>query len=149
MFTWKTLLGTVVLIVFASTAVGEVVIKKTTLEWHDIAKMDGDEVFNSLCAVCHGISGKGDGAAVSALDKGVPDLTVLAANNGGVYSHKDVKKVIFGRFRTIAHGTVDMPPWGEQMMYASRPGWSSFPRRAYSRERINTLTTYIESFQVE
>ena len=139
------ILGTALFIVYASTAVGEVVIKTAPLEWRDIENMGGGEVFNELCAVCHGTGGKGDGPAISALDKGVPDLTVLAASNGGTYPHIGVENMIYGRSRTITHGTVDMPPWGEQFMYAG-PG--TFPRQAYARNQVQALTTHIESLQV-
>ena len=139
------LLGTVLFIIFANIAVGEVVIKTAPLEWRNIANMDGGEVFNELCAVCHGTGGIGDGPAISALDKGVPDLTVLTASNGGTYPHRGVENMIFGSSRTLTHGTVDMPPWGEQFMYAG-PG--TFPRQAYAREQVQALTTHIESLQV-
>jgi len=139
------LLGTVLIIIFANTAIAEVVIKTAPLEWRTIANMDGDEVFDELCAVCHGTGGKGDGPAISALDKGVPDLTVLAAGNDGTYPHKRVEIMIFGSSRTLTHGTVDMPPWGEQFMYAG-PG--TFPREAYARKQAQALTTHIESLQV-
>jgi len=143
------ILGTVVLTIFAGTAFGEVVIKEAPLQWEDVAELDGDEVFNNLCSACHGTSGKGDGPAVSALEKGVPDLTVLAANNGGVYSHRKVEDVIYGKHRVVAYGNIDMPMWGEQFMYL-RPGLgiNNFPRRYYARERIHTLSTHIESLQV-
>lgn len=141
------ILGIVVLIIFTGTAFGEVVIKEAPLKWEDVAELDGDEVFNNLCSACHGTSGKGDGPAVSALEKGVPDLTVLAANNGGVYSHRKVEDVISGKHRVVAYGTIDMPMWGEQFTYV-RPGLGNFPRRYYARERIHTLSTYIESIQV-
>ena len=140
------LLGMVLFIIFANTAVGEVVIKTAPLEWRTIANMDGDEVFNELCAACHGTGGKGEGPAVSALDKGVPDLTFLAASNGGTYPHKGVEIMIYGQSRTITHGTIDMPPWGEQFMYAG-PG--TFPRQAFAREQVHALATHIESLQVD
>lgn len=138
------ILGTAIFIVSASNAVGEVVIKTAPLEWRDIAHMDGGEVFNKLCAVCHGTGGKGDGPAVNALDKGVPDLTVLAASNSSTYPHRDVEHMIYGQSRTISHGTVDMPPWGEQFMYAG-PG--TFPRQAFAREQVHALATHIENLQ--
>ena len=143
------ILGIVVLIIFTGTAFGEVVIKEAPLKWEDVAELDGDDVFNNLCSACHGTSGKGDGPAVSALEKGVPDLTVLAANNGGVYSHRKVEDVISGKHRVVAHGTIDMPMWGEQFMYLRPgPGINNFPRRYYAKERVHTLSTYIESLQV-
>jgi mono/diheme cytochrome c family protein len=143
------ILGVVLFIISASTAVGKVVVKTAPLEWQDFANIDGDEMFDNLCANCHGTGGKGDGPAVGALEKGVPDLTVLAAKNGGVYGHKKVEGVIFGKHRSVATDAIDMPMWGEQFMYVRPgPGISTFPRRYYARERVRTLSTYIESLQV-
>jgi len=139
-----------VTILCAGTTFGEVAIREAQLEWEEVAKLDGDVVFNNLCAVCHGEDGKGDGPAVSALKNTVPDLTVLATNNDDVYPHKQVKNVIFGRNRNVAHGTSGMPYWGEHFMYL-RPGPPSLnevPNRKYAWERSNTLSTYIESLQV-
>jgi len=143
------ILGTIVLITFTGTAFGEVTIKSAPLKWEDVANLDGDEVFNNLCSTCHGTGGRGDGPAASALNTGVPDLTILAAKNGGVYAHRQVKAVISGKHRVVANGTIDMPMWGEQFMYVRPgPGINSFPHRYFARERINTLSTYIEGLQV-
>jgi len=139
-----------VTILCAGTTFGEVVIREVPLKWEQVARLDGDVVFNNLCAVCHGVGGKGDGPAVTALKQPVPDLTVLAANNDGVYPHKQVKNVIFGRHRDVTHGTSGMPYWGEHFMYL-RPGSPSLievENRKYAWERSNTLSTYVESLQV-
>ena len=56
-----------VMILCAGTTFGEVVIREVPLKWEQVARLDGDVVFNNLCAVCHGVGGKGDGPAVSAL----------------------------------------------------------------------------------
>lgn len=141
------ILWTTVLVIFAGTAVGKVVIVERPLEWQDVAHADGGELFNNLCASCHGVSGRGDGQAARALDKGVPDLTVLAAKNDGVYMHNRVKLIISGENREIAHGSIDMPIWGKQFMYV-RPGWSTFQREAFARRKINSIDTYVESLQV-
>jgi mono/diheme cytochrome c family protein len=131
------------MILFAGTALGEVVIKKAPLRWDQVATLDGEVVFNNLCASCHGISAKGDGPAVMALELSVPDLTVLAANNGGVYPHHHVQHVINGRFREDPHRTVGMPKWGEQFEYIRRGG----PSRAYAWERVDALNKHIASLQ--
>ncbi len=80
----------------------------------------------------------------------MPDLTVLAANNGGEYPHKQVKDVIFGKHRNVAPGTIGMPYWGEHLMYLQPgpPRFHEVQNRRYAWERINTLNTYIESLQV-
>ena len=41
------ILGMIVFIVFANTAVGEVVIKEVALEWQDVAHLDGGTVFRN------------------------------------------------------------------------------------------------------
>ena len=64
------------------TTFGEVAIKEAQLKWEDVANLDGDVVFDNLCAVCHGVGGKGNGPAVSALEHTVPDLTIIAASKG-------------------------------------------------------------------
>jgi len=138
-----------VTIVCAGTTSGEVVIREAPLKWEKVANSDGDELFSNLCAACHGAGGKGDGPAVNALDKAVPDLTVLAANNDGVYAHEKVEDVISGKYRIVAHGAIDMPMWGEQFMYVSPgPGVYSTPRRYHARERIHNLSNHIGSLQV-
>lgn len=136
------------LILCTGTALAAVVIKQEPLQWEDVANVEGDALYNNLCASCHGAGGKGDGKAAAALQKHVPDLTVLSLNNDGVYSHKRIEKVIYGNFRESVHGSIDMPMWGEQFMYV-RSGWNTFMREAYARKKIHTLTTYIESIQVQ
>jgi mono/diheme cytochrome c family protein len=141
-------LSMVVLSSFTGTAVGEVVIREVPLRWEMVAELDGDEVFSNLCAACHGAGGRGDGPAVSALETAVPDLTVLAVNNDGLYPRKHVENVIFGRFRDESEGKSQMPYWGEHFLYL-RTGVSGIPRKTYAWERTRTLATYVESLQVD
>jgi DNA-binding winged helix-turn-helix (wHTH) protein len=70
---------------------------------------DGEVVFNNLCAACHGVSGKGDGPAAGSLRKNVPDLTILSAGNHGVFPRDHVENTIAGKYRVVAHETIDMP----------------------------------------
>jgi len=55
----------------------------------DIGKME----YDSACAVCHGLTGKGDGPLKSQLTKPVPDLTILTKNNKGVFPFDRVYRV--------------------------------------------------------
>ena len=142
------ILGMVGFVVCVNTSAGELVIKEQPLEWQDVAHLDGGVVFSNLCAACHGPGGKGDGPAASVLNKHVPDLTVLAANNDGHFSHRGVENAIYGKSRIVAHNTVDMPAWGEQFYYL-RMGWSTFQREAFARNRVHTLTAHIESLQLD
>ena len=85
MKTLTLILGTIVLITFANVAAQEVVIKKAPLKYHSVKTTDGGELYSNICAVCHGLNGKGDGPAAPAFDKPVADLTILSAKNGGEY----------------------------------------------------------------
>ena len=142
-----TILGTVALLTSAGHAVATTVIREEPLDWQQIANMDGDAVFQNLCASCHGVGGNGNGPAASVIDKDVPDLTRLAANNGGEFSHNAVERSISGNSRNVKHGGIDMPAWEQQFKYV-QTGWSSFQREAYARKRIHQLAEYIESIQV-
>ena len=137
-----------VAVLVASTTFAEVVIREVQLKWEDVAELDGDVVFNNICAVCHGVSGKGDGPAVSALEHAVPDLTVVAANNDGVYPHEKMKNVIFGRHRDVARETSGMPYWGEHFMYLRTHFIIDAPNRKYAWARVDTLNKHVESLQV-
>jgi len=147
MKTLITILGTVALLTSAGHAVAKTVIREEPLDWQQIANMDGGAVFQNLCASCHGAGGIGNGPAASVIDKDVPNLTRLASNNGGEFSHNAVERSISGNSRNVKHGGIDMPAWEQQFKYA-QTGWSSFQREAYARKRIHQLAEYIESIQV-
>lgn len=142
-----TILGTIALLTSAGNAIAKTVVREEPLTWQQIANMDGDAVFQNLCASCHGVGGNGDGPAANVIDKSVPDLTRLAANNDGEFSHNAVERAISGNSRAVTHGTIDMPAWEQQFKYVQM-GWSSFQREAYARKRIHQLAKYIESIQV-
>jgi mono/diheme cytochrome c family protein len=44
----------------------------------------GKREYVNHCAVCHGVSGKGDGPLATQLKAHVADLTQIQKNNGGV-----------------------------------------------------------------
>ena len=73
---------------------------------------NGAMVYRAFCAVCHGQDAKGDGVFAPALLIAPPDLTRLAANNGGVFPVFEVVARIDGRDPVLAHGG-EMPLFGE------------------------------------
>jgi mono/diheme cytochrome c family protein len=79
----------------------------------------GKAEFLSLCGSCHGSDGKGTGPASAGLKVPPPDLTVLAKKNSGVFPFDSVYEVIDGRKIVTAHGSRDMPIWGNR--YAPEP----------------------------
>ena len=144
----KSLMTAGLILTCAGTAFGEPTIREVPLTWQDVARLDGEELYNNLCSTCHGLEGKGNGPAASALGRAVPDLTLLSAVNGGSFPHKQVEKVIYGKTRAGESGATDMPAWGQQFK-SIRTGWSGFPQESYVRGRVHTLATYIESIQAD
>jgi mono/diheme cytochrome c family protein len=101
----------------------------------------GKAMFESYCSACHGLDGKGDGPARSAL-KGTPaDLTLLAQKNGGKFPANHVA-VKLREVDQAVHGSKEMPIWGP--LLSSVSGNSE----AEVQLRISNLTRYIQSLQV-
>jgi len=99
------------------------------------------EMYTAYCAVCHGKDGKGNGPAAEALRVAPPDLTILARKNANNYPYDRVKSAILGDVRLSAHGSKEMPVWGE-LFWGMSQGHSSEVQL-----RVNNLDNYIESMQ--
>ena len=141
------LFGIIVVIIAAGTLV-QAEDQQVPLTREQVALIDGEELYGELCAVCHGKSGMGDGPAAAALKDPVPDLTGLAARNDGTFPRKAVENSVAGESRAVAHGTVEMPIWG-QVFEGERPDWKQFRREALARHRVYNLTAYLETIQAE
>jgi mono/diheme cytochrome c family protein len=100
----------------------------------------GAEMFKSYCAVCHGVNAKGNGPAAPALKKQPADLTRLAADNSGKFPSLSVYNSIAGDNMMPAHGSADMPIWGDVFRTLSRD-------EGARQMRLHNLTKYIESLQ--
>ena len=82
-----------------------------------IADMDsiGKLEFQKNCAACHGIDGTGKNAPfLDFMRKSPPDLTMIAKRNGGTYPYKQVFTLIQDPAGNRAHGSSDMPVWGDR-----------------------------------
>ncbi|MFN4140369.1 c-type cytochrome [Aestuariivirga sp.] len=73
----------------------------------------GKTEFMLRCAACHGPGGKGDGAVGQLLKVPPPDLTRIAERNGGTFPFQRIYDIIDGRQAIAAHGTREMPVWGD------------------------------------
>lgn len=102
---------------------------------------NGAEMFKAYCAVCHGQDGKGGGPAVAALKSSPGDLTLLTKRNGGKFPELRVFNAIRGEVGIAAHGSQDMPIWGQVFQDMSRNDSAQTPLR------IRNLTKFVESFQ--
>ena len=115
-------------------------IKKTTVTATSPAS--GKEMYLHYCASCHGKEGKGDGPAAVALKVPPKNLATMAARNGGKFPDFRVAGAIEGSDKVAAHGSRDMPIWGE-VFNGMDPGGA-----ATAKLRIGNLTEYIKSIQV-
>jgi mono/diheme cytochrome c family protein len=116
-------------------------IQKTSIKYTN--PDSGREMYAAYCAVCHGLTGKGDGPAAPAL-KTRPDLTELSKNNGGKYPSTHVGSVMEFGAPVTAHGSKDMPTWGPLFESLS----SEYPtKRAEMNVRIKNLIGYLKTLQ--
>jgi mono/diheme cytochrome c family protein len=74
----------------------------------------GKSEFQSSCASCHGKDAKGKGPVSDQLKTPPPDLTVLAKNNNGIFPMNAIYETMYGSKTIPAHGTREMPIWGER-----------------------------------
>lgn len=92
-------------------APGLVVAADTKLDAAAAAK--GQLTFVRYCVSCHGPSARGDGSLAGDLRVPVPDLTTLSSRSGGKYPYERVVRIITSGEVVRAHGTPDMPAWGD------------------------------------
>jgi mono/diheme cytochrome c family protein len=102
----------------------------------------GAQMYKNYCAACHGMGGKGDGPAAEFLKKWPPDLTMMAQHNSGVYPAEHVVSTLRLGTPSHAHGTEDMPLWGELFRTVDA-------NQSLGELRIKNLANFIESLQVK
>jgi mono/diheme cytochrome c family protein len=105
----------------------------------------GKVLFHQNCSVCHGLDGKGpDSGSIYDLEpeKWVKpaDLTALSERNSGKFPADRVRDAIYFKGSIPAHGTPEMPAWGNVFyLLKSRP--------KVLEERVRDLSAYIDSIQ--
>jgi mono/diheme cytochrome c family protein len=104
----------------------------------------GWEYYAQYCASCHGADGRGRGPAAGAMKTPPSDLTRIAARRAGSFPDGEITRFIDGRFDLAAHGSREMPVWGER--FGER-----IPDAGVSEEvvrgRILVLVEYLKSIQ--
>ena len=73
--------------------------------------IDGRTAYLENCAACHGAAGMGNGPVARDLGEVPPDLTLIAARNGGVFPRDEVMSIIDGLNRD-PHFSAAMPEFG-------------------------------------
>ncbi len=113
------------------------------------AQSDGEALFISRCAGCHGPSGQGDGPMATLITLPVADLTQLATRNEGEFPLIDVVRVIDGRADLRGHGGAPMPVFGTILGGGSAvldlPGGGVLETRG----DVLAIAEYLRELQVE
>lgn len=104
----------------------------------------GSPTYRTYCANCHGLDGRGKGEITDSLGKKPNDLTRLAAENDGVYPAERMEQVIDGRVEVAAHGSREMPVWGDLFLW---PEDDSPERREHVKRKIGELVAYLRTLQ--
>jgi mono/diheme cytochrome c family protein len=128
--------GVLALALSIGTAAAQAKVEKVPIKSTPVS--DGKTMFNSYCAVCHGTDGKGSGPAAASLTKTPADLTKISARNGGTFPAVKVKRYIEGLDEISAHGTRDMPMWGDLFRSLSRDT---------ADLRVQALADYLKGMQ--
>lgn len=126
-------------------AAGTAAFAMEDLGTQSIGKME----FQKNCASCHGMGGKGDGPMLEFLKQTPPDLTTLSKSNGGVYPQDKVYAWIRDPQKIRAHGTAEMPIWGDRYSkeIIEKYGPDYYGPGSSVQERILELVFFLGSIQ--
>jgi len=105
-----------------------------------IRSMAGRDLYDFYCAACHGRDGGGRGPAAPALRVAPPDLRTLAARHGGAFPAAAVRRILAGERDIAAHGSREMPIWGQIFDGLDADG-------RLNRIRIDNIVAYLGSIQ--
>jgi Cytochrome c len=114
---WKLLSGSVLVTALTiaipaspqSTKTG-IKIKQTEVRY--ISPVSGRQMYESYCASCHGVDGRGDANAAAALPQPITDLTLLSIRNGGKFPVDAVYYLVTDKDSYHDHAGDGMPVWG-------------------------------------
>jgi mono/diheme cytochrome c family protein len=104
----------------------------------------GRSEYLKYCASCHGPEARGGGPVSPFLAKPAPDLTSIAAANGGDFPTGELGLLIDGRSMTPTHGNREMPVWGADLSEDLVEGERS---EELVRGRIRMILIYLEAVQ--
>jgi mono/diheme cytochrome c family protein len=98
---------------------------------------EGRALFTRYCSSCHGLEADGHGPVASFLARPPADLRHLGERYGRPLAADRIARYVDGREDVGAHGTREMPVWGERFRV---PEGGLDPR-------IRAIVTYLESVQ--
>ncbi len=105
----------------------------------------GKQMYQSYCAPCHGVDGKGNGPVAASLKRPPTDLAGLSRNNGGKFPSEHVVSILQFGPSIPSHGTIEMPVWGSVLSKME----SADTQKYVTALRISNLTVYLKSIQAK
>ena len=105
----------------------------------------GRAYYLRFCASCHGENGDGAGPMVSSLKQQPADLRLLSDKYGNPLSIKRVAAFIDGREVVAAHGSREMPVWGERLYDI----WNARRSPGGMQGRITNIILYLRTIQLK
>jgi mono/diheme cytochrome c family protein len=128
-------------VVLVAVAVGSLAVPHMRAGGRDaLIAADGEELFKTYCASCHGLDATGNGPLARLLRHAPADLTQLSKKNGGMFPGARVRRVVEGR-DVESHGDRDMPIWGDA--FKKGDGRSS----EIAGARLDAIVEYLASIQ--
>ncbi len=104
----------------------------------------GKIIFREVCATCHGVDARGTGPVARSLKTPPADLTQITKRHGGSFPADEVKVFIDGRKDVAAHGSRQMPVWGDSLAQAVSDEGT---REERIQRAIEMLVEYLQTLQ--
>lgn len=105
---------------------------------------EGRGLYERYCASCHGEAGDGTGPVAETLKVPPADLTKLGERFGRPLNHGAVAERIDGRHPVAAHGSKEMPVWGDKLFGDVSRTPTTEPM---TRATVTLLIDYLQSIQ--
>ena len=105
----------------------------------------GQADYLRYCASCHGDEGKGDGIVAGFMTPKPTDLTQLTKAHGGTYPLVAVRESIDGRKQIQAHGSSEMPVWGE--VFSTEKAMAQHD--AHVRGKVQGIASFVGTLQAK
>jgi mono/diheme cytochrome c family protein len=108
------------------------------------AASPGRASYRQYCAPCHGVAADGHGPVAPTLKEQPMDLRKLGQKFGMPLPKARLVEIIDGRNMVRAHGTSDMPVWGERLIQGVPP---TAGKEFFKRGTVLVILDYLETLQ--
>jgi mono/diheme cytochrome c family protein len=106
---------------------------------------EGRVLYTRYCASCHGLAADGHGPVAPVLRRSPSDLRRLAGRYGEPLVADGLARYIDGREQVAAHGSREMPVWGERF---ALPEPEASGRAPAVDSRIARIVAYLATIQL-